>query len=116
MTATSVLVLVGLRFVGESGGRPEPGLTLTFNYCHNLFYAFAYRLNFGVALDLGIKRRFIRIVDAGESLNLAIPGTLVKALDVSTFADGQRSVDIDLNESADSTAGLLAGSSIGRDR
>ena len=67
-------------------------------------------LRAGVEHQFGLGRGFVRIVDAGEALELAGAGLLVEALRVAGFADFDRGVDEDLDEVA------LASSSRGRRR
>ena len=48
--------------------------------------------------DFRILRFLVRGVNPGEVLYLTRPGTFVKALRITAFADLQRSSDVDLNE------------------
>ena len=56
------------------------------------------RLLAGVEGDLGVERGLVRVVDAGETLDLAGAGLGVEALDVAPLADLDRGVAVDLDE------------------
>src|SRR5215213_6151745 len=58
------------------------------------------RLLIGVNDQLGIERRLIRIVDAGEALNLAGQRFFIQALGIARNRHIERHVDEDLEKAA----------------
>src|SRR5574341_211662 len=66
--------------------------------------------------DLRAQRRLVRIVHAGEVLDLPREGLLVQPLDVPLRADFDRALDEDFDEPADRFPGLLPCRAVGGNR
>ncbi len=72
-------------------------------------YAFVDGLDVGAAFDLGMKRRFVGIADAGEMGYVAGARFAVKTLHVAVLAHGERRVNVNLDEVGDARAHLVTG-------
>src|SRR5579872_4736514 len=76
-----------------------------------------HRLSMGSDLDLRRQRRLVRIIDAGEALQLAASRLGVQPLDVPRLAHLQRGGDVDLEEAlAGQRPDLVTDGPVRRDR
>src|SRR3954447_26486995 len=69
-----------------------------------------------MALDFGDERSLVRVVEAGDAVQLAGAAAAIDAFAVALFDDGERGVDVDFDEAADAGANLVADGAVGRDR
>ena len=75
------------------------------------------RLDHRVEHELGVLGDLVRVVDAGEPLDLAGERLLVQALGIAVLRElVERGVDVDLDELSDHRSHLVSGLLVGRDR
>jgi hypothetical protein len=75
----------------------EPALDGVENLSGALFKSFLIR----VAFDVGGGRSLIRVVDAGDTVDLSGAGAFVDALEVALLADRERSMHVDFEKITD---------------
>ncbi len=71
-------------------------------------YALLDGFGVGVALDLGVERRLVGVVDGGEVGDFADEGAVIEAFGVAFDAGGKGGVDVDFDEAAEPFSGFGA--------